>query len=132
MISGNQYVYPSLGTAAASTNSNVLDCRRRDQRGARLQLRHYEPGPTNPGTGPLTISGANVVSPAVSRINGNKGIAPGQSPFAGSTHPGIVIVALASGSTRPLNDNMNFAVYASLFTPGGSRRGQAVIGDNGY
>jgi hypothetical protein len=29
-----------------------------------------------------------------------------------------------------LNENMSFAVYASLLTPGGARNGQTVIGDN--
>jgi hypothetical protein len=83
-----------------------------------------------PAVGPLAITGT--VAVPVSRINGSKGTSVGSSPFAGSTHPGIVTAAFADGRVRTLNESMNFAVYACLFTPGGSRRGQTVVSDNQY
>jgi prepilin-type N-terminal cleavage/methylation domain-containing protein len=86
--------------------------------------------------GPLNIGSAVAAPGAVSRINGSKGTSVGPagpaSPFASSTHPGIVTAAFCDSRVRTLNENMSFAVYACLFTPGGSRRGQAVIGDNQY
>jgi prepilin-type N-terminal cleavage/methylation domain-containing protein len=80
--------------------------------------------------GPLSIN-SNVALP-VSRINSSKGTSMGLSPFAGSTHPGIITVAFCDSRVRTLNETMSYAVYACLFTPGGSRRGQVVIGDNQY
>jgi len=65
------------------------------------------------------------VSPAVFADQRNKGIAP-RTIAVRRQHASrpILIVALAWEARGPLNDNMNFAVYASLFNPGGSRRGQ--------
>lgn len=68
----------------------------------------------------------------ISRINSNKGNAPGRSPFASSTHPGLVSVVFCDGRATTLNEHIAFVVYAQLITSGGSRRNQAVIGDNGY
>jgi len=81
-------------------------------------------------TAPLAITGH--VSVPASRINSNKGLNPGASPFAGSNHPGIVSVAFCDGRVRVLNDTMDFTVYASLLTPGGTRRGQSAVSDTGY
>ena len=95
--------------------------------------------PTVIGGGDLlwTLNGTlgiqqQVLPVPVSRINSNKGLNPGWSPFASSTHPGVVTVAFCDGRARTLNENMSFAVYACLMTPGGSRRGQAVVGDSQY
>lgn len=115
--------YPGLGTSKVV--SGALDC------GAAIYAT-----PATIGTGDLVFPSlgslaivSSVPQPA-SRINGNKGFSPGSSPFASSTHPGIVIVAFCDGRSLTLNENMSFAVYATLFTPGGSRRGQSPLGDN--
>jgi len=85
------------------------------------------------GGGSLQIVNAAALSPnPISKINQNKGFSQGNSPFASSTHPGIVTVAFCDGRARSLSDSMSFAVYAGLFTPGGSRRGQVAVGDNQY
>ena len=117
--------YPSLGTSKVV--SGALDC------GAAIYATPVSMGAGDlvfPSLGSLAIV-SSVPQPA-SRINGNKGFSPGSSPFAASTHPGIVIVAFCDGRSRTLNESMSFAVYASLFTSGGSRRGQAPLGDNVY
>ena len=117
------------GTAWGSyTNSfsSVLDC---------AVLINANPA----GTGDITFASAalplsiisQVPSP-VSRINANKGLNQGRSPFASSTHPGVVTAAFCDGRVRTLNETMSFTVYACLFSAGGSRRGQVVIGDNQY
>jgi prepilin-type N-terminal cleavage/methylation domain-containing protein len=80
----------------------------------------------------MTLAINGTAAAPISRINSSKGINQGLSPFASSTHPGIVTVVFCDGRARTLNETMSFAVYACLFTPGGSRRGQAVIGDNQY
>jgi len=120
--SGPSVTYPSPGTS--KTFTSILDC------GVVINAI-----PTFMGASDLTFASLNSLAitgtapqPA-SRINGNKGFNPGASPFAGTTHPGIVVVAFCDGRSRTLNENMSFAVYASLFTPGGTCHGQAVIGD---
>ena len=80
----------------------------------------------------LALQFTGWVPAPVSLINGNKGFNQGNSPFASSLHPGIAIAAFCDGRARPMNENMSFGVYASLFTSGGTRRGQAPIGDNAY
>lgn len=74
----------------------------------------------------LAITG-NVSDP-ISRINSNRACTPGRSPFASSSHPGLVTVVFCDGRARALSENILFSVYASLLTPGGSRHGQLVIG----
>jgi len=44
MISGNQYVYPSLGTAAASTTATCSTCGVVISAAPGFQLRHYDLG----------------------------------------------------------------------------------------
>jgi prepilin-type N-terminal cleavage/methylation domain-containing protein len=87
-------------------------------------------GPNASGIGgPLTIQ-AQVNT--VSKINGNKGLNPGQSPFASSLHPASVTVSFCDGRAKVLNDSMSHAIYAALMSPGGSREGQLAFGDNQY
>lgn len=117
--------YPPLGTS--KTNSGALDC------GVAIYATPFSVGTGDlvfPSLGSLAIAGT-AASP-VSRINGNKGFNQGNSPFASSTHPGIVVVAFCDGHCRTLNENMSFAVYAALFTSGGTRRGQSPVGDNSF
>jgi hypothetical protein len=124
-----QYGLTWSGTAWGTytgTNTAVLDC------GVVINATPAGTGDVSFTTsvGPLCIN--TWTTPAVSRINGSKGISKGSSPFAGSTHPGIVTVAFCDGRVRTLNENINFGVYASLFSPGGSRRGQLVVSDSSY
>jgi prepilin-type N-terminal cleavage/methylation domain-containing protein len=120
---GGSTIYPSLGTS--KTFTSVLDC------GVVINA-----VPTFMGTGDVTfasLGSLKIVSTAASpasRINGNKGLNPGASPFASTTHPGIVVVAFCDGRSTTLNENMSFAVYASLISSGGTKRGQAITGDS--
>ena len=125
--------YPQLGTSNAATFSSALDC------GVGIYAI-----PSVVGTGDLVFTTTVSLNPPISpplgiggtsailysRINGNQGVSQGASPFASSLHPGIVVVGFMDGRAKTLSQNMNFGVYASLFTPGGSRRGQLAIGDN--
>jgi prepilin-type N-terminal cleavage/methylation domain-containing protein len=79
---------------------------------------------------PLMIIGTLPIP--FSRINGNKGLNPGSSPFASSNHPGVVTVSFCDGRAKALNESMSFAVYAMLMSPGGSKHGQAPVGDDAY
>ena len=116
-------VYPLPG--ASQTFTSLLDC------GVGIFATPASTGSSDlvfPSSGSLFFSGT--AGSPVSRINANKGLTPGGSPFASSTHPGIVIVGFCDGRARTLNENISFGVYASLMTPGGARSGQTVIGDN--
>jgi prepilin-type N-terminal cleavage/methylation domain-containing protein len=117
--------YPALGTS--KTFSGALDC------GLAIYATPLSVGTGDlvfPSLGSLAIAGTTA-QPA-SRINGNKGLNQGNSPFASTTHPGIVVVAFCDGRARTLNESMSFPVYASLFTSGGARRGQAPVSDGSY
>ena len=52
---------------------------------------------------------------------GNPNAAPHGAPFLSSDHPGLVNVAMADGSVRPIVDEVDRAVYRSLVTAGGTR-----------
>jgi prepilin-type N-terminal cleavage/methylation domain-containing protein len=120
----NNFAYPSLGTS--TTVTSLLDC------GAVIY--HAElsmPGMMMGGNAQLQVL-PPVPSPPTSRINGNKGFNQGACPSANSLHPGIVTAAFCDGRARSLNENMDFIVFTSLFTPGGTRRGQTPVGDNAY
>lgn len=105
------------------TFSSVLDC------AVVINYNDLAWGASAGGGGPLTIQAQ---FGALSKINGNKGLNPGASPFASSNHPGVVTVSFCDGRARVLNDTMSFSVYASLISPGGTRSGQAVVSDNQY
>jgi hypothetical protein len=124
---GANFAYPSLGSSQTSTS--VLDCA--------IVVNMNEL--TMPGMGMMmgsTQTQLLITTPIppqpVSRINGSKGLSKGACPSPNSTHPGIVTAAFCDGRVRTLNETMNFLVYASLITSGGSRRGQAPVGDNTY
>lgn len=114
--------------AISKTFTAVLDC------GVVI----YAIVPENPPRGdlpalPIPSLTTSVVDPnPISRINSNKGFARGRSPFAGSTHPGIVSVAFCDGRVRTLSEQVSFPIYAQLITSGGARRGQGVVADNAY
>ena len=117
--------YPPLGTS--KTFTNVLDC------GIVINALTTPNGVSDlsfPSLGTLAVSG--IVANPVSRINGNVGLNPGQSPFASSTQPGLVSVAFCDGRARTLSASIDFKIYAALFTPCGSRRGQPAFGDAEY
>ncbi len=67
-----------------------------------------------PSLGTLAVSG--VAPRPVSRINGNLGQNQGRSPFASSTHTGVVSVAFCDGRVKALSASIDFKVYAGLFT----------------
>ena len=68
----------------------------------------------------------------ISRINSHRYSVPGRSPFASSSHPGLVVVGFCDGRVRAISENISFSVYASLFTSGGTERGEAEIAANSY
>ncbi len=90
------------------------------------------PGMMMMGNGQLFVAATGNPAQPTSRINGSKGLSKGACPSPNSTHPGIVTAAFCDGRVRTLNESMNYLVYISLITPGGSRRGQAPVGDNAY
>ena len=117
--------YPAYG--ASQTPTNVLDCG--------IVVNIADLTLPNMGTASNTLAftvNANATPPLSSQISRNKGLSQGFSPFPSSTHPGIVTAGFCDGRVRVLNDNMNYAVYVSLFTSGGTRRGQAVFSDSSY
>jgi prepilin-type N-terminal cleavage/methylation domain-containing protein len=122
---GVNYPYPSLGTS--QTNTSVLDC------GVVVHMNELNmPTMMMSGNGQLIIAATGNPAQPTSRINGNKGAGRGACPSPNSTHPGIVTAAFCDGRVRTLNENIDFLVYTSLITPGGSRRGQSPVGDNAY
>lgn len=51
------------------------------------------------------------------KVNAERLLPEGQSPFASSNHPGGVNVAFADGSVRLLSEDIDGAVYAAIFSP---------------
>ena len=124
--SGVNFPYPSLGSSQTSTS--VLDC------AIVVQMNELTmPGMMMMGS-PQTqlLVTAPIPAQPTSRINGSKGLSKGACPSPNSTHPGIVTAAFCDGRVRTLNETMNYLVYLSLITSGGSRRGQAPVGDSAY
>ena len=123
--SGANYPYPSLGSS--QTQTSVLDC------GIVVHMNELNmPGMMMTGNTQLFIAATGNPAQPTSRINGNKGFGVGACPSPNGTHSGVVTAAFCDGRVRTLNESMDFLVYTSLITPGGSRRGQAVVGDNAY
>lgn len=123
VVPGAASKYPALGSS--TTNTSVLDCG--------VVVYHAEltmPGMMMMGNMQLQVTGAP--SPPTSRINGSMGLSLGACPSPNSTHPGIVTAAFCDGRARVLSASMDYLVYVSLITSGGTRRGQNVIGDNQY
>jgi len=125
------YVSPGKYQGPTSTSAPgpapVLDC------GVVININDFSSlGPSgSPAVGgPLTING--IVALPTSRLNSNKGLNPGASPFGGSNHPQVVSVAFCDGRAKTLAETMSFDVYSRLMTPGGSRQGQLAVGDNQY
>ena len=118
-------IYPVTGSS--KTQTSVLDC------AIVANYNDFLSNLPNLGTPNNTLAwGSAGMSSVSSKINGNKGFSLGASPFPSSTHPGIVSAAFCDGRVRTLNEQMDYTVYLSLFTSGGSRRGQGVVGDNQY
>jgi len=117
--------YPAPGTS--QTFTDVLDC------GIVINALTTSNGVSDlqfPSLGTLAISG--VAPHPVSRINGNTGQNQGRSPFASSSHPGVVSVAFCDGRVRTLSASIDFKVYAGLFTPCGTHYGQPSVSDVEY
>jgi prepilin-type N-terminal cleavage/methylation domain-containing protein len=124
VIATANFKYPPLGTS--QTLTSLLDCG--------IVVYHAElnmPGMMMAGNTQLQVL-PPVPSPVTTGINGNRGLSPGAYPAPNSTHPGIVTAAFCDGRARGLNDSMSYLVYVSLITPGGTRRGQAPVGDNQF
>jgi type II secretory pathway pseudopilin PulG len=122
---GVNFPYPSLGSSTTSTS--VLDC------GIVVHMNELNmPGMMMMGNTQLFIAATGNPAQPTSRINGNKGSGVGACPSPNSTHPGVVTAAFCDGRVLTLNETMNYLVYTSLITSGGSRRGQVPIGDNSY
>lgn len=117
------YNYPAIGSSQTATN--VLDCSFVIDMMDDLQMNNMMMS-----TNQLAFS--VIKTPAVSAINRNRGLSPGMSPFPSSTHPGIVTAAFCDGRVRTLNENMDYSVYVTLTSSGGTRRGQNIVGDNAY
>jgi prepilin-type N-terminal cleavage/methylation domain-containing protein len=114
---GQIYATP---TGSSATYNATLDC---------AVVLNYNDFVFGSAVGVLTIQSQ---AGTFSRINGNKGLNPGQSPFPSSNHPGLVTVSFCDGRAKVLNDSMSYAIYAGLLAPGGTRNGQAAVGDNSY
>jgi prepilin-type N-terminal cleavage/methylation domain-containing protein len=122
---GANFPYPALGSSTTSTS--VLDC------AIVVHMNELNmPSMMMSGSGQLFIAATGNPALPASRINGNKGFGMGACPSPNSTHPGIVTAAFCDGRVRTLNETMNYLVYTSLITSGGSRRGQTPVGDNAY
>jgi prepilin-type N-terminal cleavage/methylation domain-containing protein len=120
---GVNYPYPSLGSS--QTQTSVLDC------AVVVHMNELNmPGMMMSGNTQLFIAATGNPTQPTSQINGNLGFSLGACPSPNSTHPGTVTAAFCDGRARTLNQSMNFLVYTSLITPGGSRRGQAPVGDS--
>jgi prepilin-type N-terminal cleavage/methylation domain-containing protein len=112
--------YGTLG--GSKTFTSVLDC------GVGIYRSDLMFTPAN---GSLSFSGQAPV--IYSQINGTRsGTMVSGSPFASSNHPGMIVAAFCDGRVKTLSQNMSFAVYAGLFTPGGSRNGQVPVSDSSY
>jgi prepilin-type N-terminal cleavage/methylation domain-containing protein len=119
--------YKGPTATSAPGPAPVLDC------GVVINANDLVYGPTGgpPAVGgPLTIQ--SIVALPTSRLNSNKGLNPGASPFGSSNHPQVVSVAFCDGRAKTLAETMSFDVYSRLFTPGGSHQGQLAVGDNQY
>lgn len=88
-----------------------------------------------PNSNQLRVDGTAAPSAAYTscfRINSNRGTSIGGWIAPTSLHPGTVNVLFCDGHVGGLSQDMNWAVYASLYTPEGVRRGQTPIGDGAY
>jgi len=116
-----------LATGSTATSTSVLDCG---------IVVNYVTDLKIPGMGqnsPQIFNNAAGVWSIIaftSKINLNKGNNQGASPFPSSTHPGVVTAAFCDGRVRTLNETMDYGVYCSLMSSGGSKRGQAPVSDN--
>lgn len=114
------YAYPSGGTGAQTT---ILDA------GFIMNI--------TPTTGDValiaqTLNPTGAFSLTTSKMNTNKGKAPGQYPVPSSLHPGIVITLFCDGRSRAIADNIDSYVYMRLVTSGGTRWRQTPVSDADY
>jgi prepilin-type N-terminal cleavage/methylation domain-containing protein/prepilin-type processing-associated H-X9-DG protein len=72
---------------------------------------------------PLNVLGS-------SRINGNKSLSRGNSPFPSSWHPNIINALFCDGHVRTLSETMDWTVYVRLVSSRGSKHGQFPVSDS--
>lgn len=65
------------------------------------------------------------------RLNASRGTSPRQYPVPSSQHPQVIVFAFCDGRVKPISDSINQGIYAALVTPGGARRAQATIVNEG-
>lgn len=87
------------------------------------------PNPPN-STGSDALASLGPPFVGFSRINSNKGTAPGESPFASSFHSGGAHFFFVDGHGKFISDSINLWVYAQLITPAGQVHGQPTLGDD--
>jgi prepilin-type N-terminal cleavage/methylation domain-containing protein len=113
-------MYNYTTPAPTNTVSAIMDC------GIVVNVADFN---NAPGTNAGSLNPGGYQS-QTSKINLNKGFSPRRSPFPSSTHPGIVTAAFCDGRVRTMNENMDYNTYVNLISPGGTRRGQAIVSDN--
>ena len=82
-------IYPQIGSSQIATS--VLDC------GIVVNIADLNVTLPNTGIVPPSTPTAYPDAQKTSKINANKGLNPGRSPFPSSTHPGIVTAAFCDG-----------------------------------
>ena len=83
------------------------------------------------GAAPLALSpnASNWNLNQFSRLNENLVAQKFSAPRPSSNHGDLINFAFCAGNVRPINMNVNPAVFARLVTPDGQRFGQMILGD---
>ena len=81
---------------------------------------------------PGTLNPASAAVLTTSKMNSNKGKAPGNYAVPSSLHPGIVVTLFCDGRAKAIADNVDSYVYMRLVTSGGTRWRQAPLSDADY
>lgn len=79
----------------------------------------------------FSLSGGPYISISAT-TNQKAGFFLGTSPYASSTHPGIVTASFCDGRAKALNTGMSVDVYARLISMSGARYGQAPVADSAF
>jgi prepilin-type processing-associated H-X9-DG protein len=119
--------YVGFGVPLAVT-SNYL--------GAPSRFNNGEVGPAVPGfTGLLQIAPTYRVYNTLDydgRINAKLSQPRGKAPRPSSNHSGNVNFVFCDGAARPINANINQAVYTCLLSWDGQRRGQPLVDESSF
>ncbi|MGQ0636258.1 MAG: DUF1559 family PulG-like putative transporter [Planctomycetaceae bacterium] len=132
-VGGVYGTYDSTGTFVASTSS-VFDCgfaAKVSPTGGEVTPNIDTTSLTTRNNTALRLTGV-AIALVDSKINSNKGQAPGLWPAPSSLHPGIICVALTDGRAKTVADNIDQGVYLRLMSSAGSRRGQVPMSDDSF